>query len=161
MLFIRGRQIDNIDDPTMVRAFGRSYERNEQLGDWIEKSITRQIEFRYNSIRLMRQDYFRMIDHRNEHLFLAEQFLHERHNQIREIVIRMTGRRHDDEAEANAAMRLRATPYGYTWHHAENIEWREDGLYCHMYLVNTNYHRSHPHAGGVNEYNAIMREPYH
>lgn len=158
MLYIGGRLIDYIDDPTLVRAFGRSYEQNNRLETWLDNLITQQIEFRYDSINSMRLEYLRMINN-GDHLYVRYN-LHAIHERVGYIIIRMTGSRHEDEIQANAAIGLRTTPDGYTWHHAENIEWRENRLYCRMYLVETNYHR-HRHVGGVNEYNAIMREQYH
>jgi titin len=67
-------------------------------------------------------------------------FLYKGNDGLSEVSITLTGNRTNDEILANRAAGFAETPFGYTWHHHENI-----GL---MQLVNDSVHSKFWHSGG-------------
>lgn len=79
------------------------------------------------------------------------------------VMIRMTGRRDDDELQANNELFRRYgmfPPAGYTWHHVEKMWYRDRQFYCYMCLVKTSEHSTRRHYGAVNEYKWIYAVGY-
>ena len=82
------------------------------------------------------------------------------------VAIIMQGSRRADveEADRELAQKLKqeTAPFhdGYTWHHKEDIE-RVGGRWkCNMYLVESGFHRRHPHRGGVYMYEYYTGRSY-
>lgn len=155
MLIING-EFMWIDHPILVERFGFSYERSERLGDWIAALIEDRAENRYNSVDHMSREF---VD-RNIHNPLPIRFVNREFPQGVNII--MTGSRDLDAREANRQLGLNAAPEGYTWHHCENIVHVGRRRYsCTMMLIQSWYHNSTPHQGGVHEYELFVRERYH
>jgi len=65
-------------------------------------------------------------------------------NGQKKVKIALTGSRSADETAANAAVKLKRQPRGYTWHHNEDMET--------MSLVPTDLHNTVKHTGGTAGY---------
>lgn len=153
MLIIRGN-IVGIDDQILVNAFGRSDQRRGRLGDWIAELIEDDAQNRFNSVAEMRREFL----NRNIHNPLPIRSENPSHRGGTDII--MTGRRADDERAANANLGLAATPAGYTWHHREGIQQVGNGWRCRMILIQSRYHNTTRHMGGVHEYELMTGEEY-
>lgn len=154
MLFIRGNRIDNVDAPILVNAFRVSYRRSERLGDWIAGLIEDAAQNHFNSAAEMRREFL----NRNIHNPLPIRFENPLYLGGTDII--MTGRRADDERAANANLGLAATPAGYTWHHCEGIQQVGTGWQCRMRLIQSHYHNTTQHMGGVHEYELMTNNAY-
>lgn len=154
MLFIRGIAINDVDAPILVNAFRESYRRSERLGDWIAGLIEDAAQNHFNSAAAMRREFL----NRNIHNPLPIRFENQQYVGGTNII--MTGRRADDERAANANLGLAATPAGYTWHHSEGIQQVGNGWQCCMRLIQSNYHNTTQHMGGVHEYELLTNITY-
>ncbi len=155
MLIIHGRAITDVDDPALIDAFGRSYERGEPLGSTIDWYLENQQGFYFPSMEAIAAKLVGVDE--NAHLII--QNTHP--NVPNAVPIRMTGNRTADFAAANLRAGLEDTPENYTWHHAERI--RQVGRHqydCDMYLLQTSYHSAISHVGGVYEYEQYTGEEY-
>lgn len=154
MLIIRGGEV-KIDDPVLVNVFGFSYQRSERLGDWIAGLIEDRAKYRFNSVAEMR----RLFLDRNIRSPLQPIFPYPAAPLGTYII--MTGSRAADERAANNNLRLYRTPDGYTWHHCEGIQRVANAWRCHMMLIQSQYHNSKRHMGGVHEYELMTGINYH
>ncbi|MDE7293291.1 MAG: HNH endonuclease [Oscillospiraceae bacterium] len=155
MLKIHGRKVKSIDSRNLRREFGYSYERSKRLGDWIAALMEDRVENKFHSVAEMRSEFI----NRNIHNPLPIRFVNPNYPQG--VVINMTGSRTRDIEEANAAIGVKRTPAGYTWHHCENIMIERGEYRCTMMLIKSRYHNKTPHKGGVNEYEVWKNTPYH
>lgn len=153
MLIIRGK-IVGIDDQILVNAFGRSDQRGDRLGDWIAELIEDDAQNHFNSAAEMRREFL----NRNIHNPLPIRLENPLYQGGTDII--MTGRRADDERAANANLGLAATPAGYTWHHCEGIQQVGTGWQCRMRLIQSHYHNTTQHMGGVHEYELMTNNTY-
>lgn len=154
MLIIGGSTITNLDAIEIRRAFGYSYQRNERVADLIDDYILNGYHSFKNSADFKRQ-ILRALS--GPHLSLA--MLHPQFPGPYRI--QMQGSRQADFAEANRLAGLHNTPTDYTWHHREGIVCYSAGNYwCDMYLVQTRYHASVRHTGGVREYELATGQSY-
>ena len=75
------------------------------------------------------------------------------------VTIRATGNRNTDAAAANRAMGLSKEPEGYTWHHLDNYNVKNNTIT--LELVQRPAHRSAmPHSGGCAQYDAVHGPSY-
>ena len=155
MLKIHGRKVKSIDSRNLRREFGYSYERSKRLGDWIAALMEDRAENKFHSVAEMRSEFI----HRNIHNPLPIRFVNPNYPQ--RVVINMQGSRTLDEEEANAAIGLKSTPDGYTWHHCEDIIPDRNECRCTMILIASWYHNNTPHTGGVREYEILRNTRYH
>lgn len=140
-----------INDDRLTSVLGPSYEWSEGFAEIIEGMIQLGEVIRVQNARALRaliqRDY---IDAIYLNLTAAPLFRNE------PVVITMTGNRGRDAAAADEELR-RLLGYlpdhdGYTWHHKEDIRQQGSRWKCNMYLVESGYHRRHPHKGGVYVY---------
>lgn len=159
MLIIFGRLITSLDASMLQNRFGRQgLERPDWIDDILEFFINDdQHIYRFRSTEGLART---ILENRMRRRPLQLWFLHP--YRPGPYLIRMQGRRRDDEVLANRAAGLDWTPDNYTWHHAENIFYFRQGIYwCNMYLIESNYHNTTPHTGGVNEYEFFTGIKYH
>ncbi len=140
-----------INDNRLTSVLGPSFNWNEGFGEIIERMLQIGEVIRVQNARalqaLIQRDY---VNARYLNLTVAPLFWNE------PVVIIMSGNRGKDATAADEELR-RQMGYlpdhdGYTWHHKEDI-WQQGGRWkCNMYLVESGYHRRHPHKGGVYMY---------
>lgn len=136
-----------INDDMLTSVLGPSYKWSDALGEVIEGMIVIRDVIRVRNAQalqeLIQRDYIRA-----EYLNLTVA-----PTAFRPVTIIMTGNRGQDAAAADAelARQLGYRPFygGYTWHHMENIRQVGGRWQCQMCLVESGYHRRHPHKGGV------------
>lgn len=140
-----------INDDRLISVLGPCFEWGEGFAEIIDGMIQTRDEIRVQDARalqaLIQRDY---IDAQYLNLGVAPLFRNQ------PVVITMTGSRRNDAAAADAEltrlMGFQPDYDGYTWHHKEDIR-KEGGRWrCNMYLVESGYHRRHPHKGGVYVY---------
>ena len=75
------------------------------------------------------------------------------------VTIEATGNRSSDAAAANRAMGMDKEPDGYTWHHLDNYNVKDNTIT--LELVERPAHRSiTPHSGGCAQYDAVHGPSY-
>lgn len=164
MIFFRNPAKDanrevTVDDARMISVFKESYKRGETLSQILDMLMESEEEFTFDNARdlqrYIQRDYIGNI-HLN--LDVAPVF------PGTPVSIIMQGNRTADfqVADEKLEARLGHLPNhdGYTWHHKEGIVQRGGRWECDMYLVESNYHRRHPHKGGVFEYTLYTGRAY-
>lgn len=148
-----------INDERLTSVVGDSYKWGEGFGEVVEAMIQSDDVLRYRNARTfertIRREY---IANRYLNLEFAPLFSPE------PVQIVMTGSRTSDAAAADRELARRHGGLPdhdeYTWHHKEGIIRRGGRWLCDMYLVESGYHRRHPHKGGVTEYEFQMSTKY-
>lgn len=143
-----------INDDRLTSVLGPCYEWSEGFAEIIEGMIQSEEEIRVRNAKALRaliqRDYINAT-----YLNLAVAPLYRRDP----VVITMTGNRRSDaeaaDAELERQLGYQPNHDGYTWHHEENIRQRGGRWECQMYLVDSGYHRRHPHKGGVYMYELL------
>ena len=140
-----------INDERLTDTLGESYKWGEGFGEIIELMINSEEELRFRNAKALRaaiqRDYVG-----NKYLNLAHVPLF-RGTPVR---IVMTGSRRGDAEAADRELQRKLGHLpdhdGYTWHHKEDICQVRGRWMCNMYLIESGYHRRHPHKGGVSVY---------
>lgn len=151
----------NIDDSRMIKIFGFSYQRSETLSQILDLFLTSNIAHTFRNARDL-QRY--IINDYINNIYLNMNFAPIFPGTP--VTIIMQGNRTADFKAADEALQeklqLSYLPQhdGYTWHHRENLIQKSGRWECVMYLVESGYHRSHPHRGGVYEYTLRTGKSY-
>lgn len=140
-----------INDDRLISVLGPCFEWGEGFAEIIDGMIQARDEIRVRNARalqgLIQRDY---INAKYLNLAVAPLFRED------PVVITMTGNRRRDAEAADEELRIllgEVPDYdGYTWHHKEDIQKQGGRWRCNMYLVESGYHRRHPHKGGVYVY---------
>lgn len=136
-----------INDDILQKSFGCGYE-SERMFEILAMLIESEEIFRYPNVQSLKA-FIRKYYVNGPYLCLtAAPIL-----AGTPVTIIMQGSRAADYQAADAALQAKLGHLpahgGYTWHHHERIRQRGAQWACDMYLVDSAYHREHPHKGGV------------
>lgn len=158
MLTINHVAIIDTDQTELKRVFKESDNWTDAFYNYVHGLINNNVENTYNSVGEFLEDFLAPRRSGN-YLTGFNDYLHRNYNTRYRIA--MSGNRTTDKNRAMLkASGTRASTLGYRWHHKQGIKATQQGIMCDMYLVQENYHNSHHHDGGVDEYLMIFQRGY-
>lgn len=139
-----------LDDERLIPVFGESYKQSDDIAELLDALIESEEKFTFRDAKDLRS-YINKV-------YSDDKYLNLDHAPIlpgTPVTIIMQGSRSADAKEADRKLaekmgwKFPRDHDGYTWHHKEDIAMQGGRWKCNMYLVESGYHRRHPHKGGV------------